>query len=81
MFFKSAGIENNKFWIVYGEVCNVFVFKKRVEDVIDSFVYVCVLVFLLYMDVKKNVSFMCRLFNKIIEIVKKLSFLVIELFY
>lgn len=78
---KSAGIENNKFRTAYGEVCNALASKKRVEDVIDSSVHVRALALSLHTDAKKNVSFTRRLLNKITEIVKKPSSLVIESFY
>ncbi|MVE90360.1 transcriptional regulator, partial [Vibrio cholerae] len=55
--------------------------KKRVEDVIDSSVHVRALALSLHTDAKKNVSFTRRLLNKITEIVKKPSSLVIESFY
>ncbi|EHA1081390.1 transcriptional regulator [Photobacterium damselae] len=78
---KSAGIENNKFRVAYGEVCNALASKKRVEDVLDSAIHVRALALSLQTDFKKNVSFTRRLLNKISEIVKKPSSLVIETFY
>lgn len=78
---KSAGIENNKFRTAYGEVCNALASKKRVEDVLDSSIHVRALALSLHTDAKKNVSFTRRLLNKITEIVKKPSSLVIESFY
>lgn len=78
---KNAGTENNKFQTAYGEVCNALASKKRVEDVLDSSVHVRALALSLDTDAKKNVSLTRRLLNKITEIVKKPSFLVIESFY
>lgn len=78
---RSAGIENNKFRTAYGEVCNALASKKSVEDVLYSNVHVRALALSLHTDAKKNVSFTRRLLNKITEIVKKPSSLVIESFY
>ena len=78
---KSAGIENNKFRTAYGEVCNALASRTSVEDVLDSSIHVRALALSLNTDAKKNVSFTRRLLNKITEIVKKPSSLVIESFY
>ncbi|HBC0002754.1 EH signature domain-containing protein [Vibrio parahaemolyticus] len=78
---KSAGIENNNFRVAYGEVCKALASKERVEDVLYSSIHVRALALSLHTDAKKNVSLTRRLLNKITEIVKKPSSLVIESFY
>ncbi len=79
---KAAGIGNNKFRKAYGEIINALTAKKKVEDVLYTSVHVRALALsLVTPEGKKNVSFTPRLLNKITQVVKKPSSLVIESFY